>query len=91
MSPGQRELLPEVCSLIKLILVMPAMNAASERSFSALRWVKMYLRSAMTRACLNHQMLLHVHKDRTDRLQPAAVANQFVAGSEHQLSLFGKF
>ena len=45
LSEAQRSLLSEVCVLT---LVMPATNAVSERSFSALRRVKTYLRSSMT-------------------------------------------
>ena len=35
----------EVFTIVKLFLVMPAANSASERSFSALRRVKTYLRN----------------------------------------------
>ena len=42
-SSAQRALLSEICIIAKLILVMPATNAVSERSFSALRRVKTYL------------------------------------------------
>ncbi|KAI0207300.1 hypothetical protein LSAT2_008046, partial [Lamellibrachia satsuma] len=52
----------------KLILVMPATNATSERSFSALRRVKTYSRTTKTQARLNHLMLLYVHKDKTSAL-----------------------
>ena len=41
-SPAQLEYLSEVCTLVKLFLVMPASNAVSERSFSALRRVESY-------------------------------------------------
>ena len=41
-SSAQRALLSEICIIVKLILVMPATNAVSERSFSALRRVKTY-------------------------------------------------
>ena len=44
------------------MLVMPATNAVSERSFSALKRVKTYLRSNTGEVRLNHLMLLHVHK-----------------------------
>ena len=91
LSPAQQVLLADVCTLIKLILVMPATNAARERSFRAMRRVKSYLRTTMTQALLNHLMLLHVHKDRTKSLEEAEVARRFVAGSEHSLSLFGRF
>ena len=56
-------LLSEICTLGKLMLVMPATNAvSSERSFSALKRVKTYLHSTTGEDRLNHLMLLHVHK-----------------------------
>ncbi|KAI0231102.1 hypothetical protein LSAT2_018529, partial [Lamellibrachia satsuma] len=59
----------------KLILVMPATNASSKRSFSALRRIKTYLRTTMAR--LNHLMLLYVHKDKTSVLCMVEIANDF--------------
>ena len=51
LSSHQQQLLPQVIKLANLILVMPATNATSERSFSALRRVvKIYLRTTMTEA-----------------------------------------
>jgi len=72
-------------------LVMPALNAMSERSFidlSALRRVKAYLRSTMRQDRLNYLMILHVHKELTDALD---LTNEFVCGSERRLRIFGKF
>ena len=46
-SSAQRTLLSEICIIAKLILVMPATSAVSERSFSALRRIKTYLRPRM--------------------------------------------
>lgn len=40
---------------------------------------------------LNHLLLLHVHKLRTDSLSYVEVANSFVGDSEHRLSVFGHF
>lgn len=91
LAPGGKKLLSEVVKLAKLLLVMPATNATSERSFSSLRRVKTYLRATMTQERLNSLMLLHVHKDQVDNLDIIDVANDFVDGSEHRLSLFGKF
>ena len=85
-----KTLLSEVILVMKLILVMPATNATSERSFSAMRRVKSYLRSTMTQERLNHLMLLHVHKDLTDCLTLADVANEFVSECERRLQVFGK-
>ena len=47
MSATQKELLSEVCKLARLILVMPATNASSERSFSSMRRLKTYLQNTM--------------------------------------------
>ena len=90
-SSAQRALLSEICIIAKLILVMPATNAVSERSFGALRRVKTYLRSTMKQTRLNHLMILHVHKDITDSLNLNDIGNEFVRCSEHRLSVFGHF
>ena len=76
---------------MKLILVMPATNAARERSFSALRRIKTYLRSTMKQECLNSLMVLHVHKDLIDALDLSQVANEFVEGNDTRKQRFGKF
>ena len=59
-------LLGEIVKLMKLVLVMPATNASSERTFSAMHRVKSYLRATMSQERLNHLMILHAHKDLTD-------------------------
>ena len=41
----QRDLLSDICAVIRLILVMPTTNTISERSFRSLRRVKTYLSS----------------------------------------------
>ena len=67
------------------MLVMPATNAVSERSFSALKRVKTYLRSTTGEGRLNHLMLLHVGIDMVE------VANLFVGDNQRRKHLFGKF
>ena len=58
---------------------MPASNATSERSFSALRHIKTYLRSTMGQERLNNLMLLHIHKEITDDLDLKDVATEFIS------------
>ena len=91
LSSGQRSFMSEICILLKLILVIPATNAVSEHSASALRRVKTYLRSTMTQVRLNNLLILHVHKQMADDLDIAACLNDFVSDSEHRMSVFGKF
>ena len=68
MSVGEKQLLSQVVKLMKLLLVMPATNAISERSFSAMRHIKTYLRSTMVQERLYSVMVLHIHKELTDGL-----------------------
>ena len=81
----------EICTLGKLMLVMPATNAVSERSFSALKRVKTYLRSTTGEGRLNHLVLLHDHKELGDGIDMVEVANLFVGDNQRRKQLFGKF
>ena len=45
-------------------------SCASERTFSALRRIKTFLRSSMTQERLNHLLVLHCHNT---RLRPEAI------------------
>ncbi|KAJ8041249.1 Zinc finger MYM-type protein 1 [Holothuria leucospilota] len=91
MTYARRSLLSEVMKVAKLLLVMPATNAVSERSFSALKRVKTYLRSTTTDSRMNNLMVLHIHKERVDKLNLIEVANEFVEKNDRRRSLFGKF
>ena len=84
----QRELISEVVKLYKLLLVLPATNATSERTFSALRRIKTYLRSTMRQPRLNHLMVLHYHQDRTDDLDLGEVYSEYVSRNEVRKSTF---
>ena len=48
MSAAERAMFGELIKLTSLIAVIPATNAVSERSFSAMRHIKTYLRSTMS-------------------------------------------
>ena len=67
LDDSRKVAMSEVIKLAKILLVMPATNAISERSFSALKRVKTYLRSTTTDSRMNHLMVLHVHKESTTR------------------------
>ena len=81
----------EVIKVVKLILVMPATNAVSEGSFSALRSMKTWLRTTMQQHQLNWCMLIHVHKDRNDNLPMRSIANEFAMQNDSRMCIFGHF
>ena len=87
----QRPFYSEVIKVLQLILVMPATNASSERSFSAVRRLKNYLRSTMSQQRLNNLMVLHVHDDVTDSLDLKKAAQRFIKNHGHRTALYGRF
>ena len=81
----ERECFCEVVKAVKLIFVMPAINAVSERSFSALCRLKSWLRTTTSQVRLNWCMILHVHKDKTDGLEMNRIANEFVSRNQSRM------
>lgn len=77
MTKADRKYNSELIVVYELLMVMPATNAVSERSFSALRRVKTYLRCTMTQKRLNHLMLLNIHCDVTDELRSEATLEEY--------------
>ena len=78
------KLLPQIVKLAKIYLVLLATNSVSERSFSALKRVKTYLRSTMKQKRLDHLMMKHVHKSLTEDLSLIDCANDFVGRMENK-------
>ena len=91
LNASQKLLASEVLKLVKLILLVPATNAASERSCSSLRRVKTYLRSSLTQERLNSCLVLANYKEHVDKLNLVEGANQFCFDNENHFSIFGKF
>lgn len=81
-SAAEKSLLSEIIKVARFLLVMPATNAVSERTFSSIRRLKSYLRTTMTQERMNSLMILHTHKEHTDSLNLKAVANDFCSKSE---------
>ena len=53
-------MISEVFKMIKIVIIMSATNAISERSFSAMRRLYTYLRTNMGSSRLNNAMLLNI-------------------------------
>ena len=77
-KPNYSDLLSEIATVLKLILLLPATNAQSERVFSSLRRVKTYLRNSMGQGRLNHVMFMNVHKEETKKVSLEEVAEEFI-------------
>ncbi len=68
MSVAEKSLFSQVIKVAGTFLVVPATNSIGDRSFSAMRHIKTYLRSTMLQERLNSVMVMHVHQDFTDNL-----------------------
>ena len=79
----------EVKTLLTLFYVIPGSSATGERSFSALRRIKNYLRMTMTSQRLNSVVVMNVHRELTDALDITAVADDFVRGNSARKDIFG--
>ena len=82
----KQSILAEAFKLIKLILVAPATNAISERSFSALKRLKTKMRSmrsTMYNNRLNHLMVFHLYQDEIDKVDIREIANEFISRKDY--------
>ena len=68
MEHAVRLLFPQVLVLLKLLLVCPVSSCECERSFSALRRLKTWLRTTITQRRLNHISICHVHQEQLDNV-----------------------
>ncbi|XP_063754288.1 zinc finger MYM-type protein 1-like isoform X1 [Eleginops maclovinus] len=90
MTPEVRHLFREVEALLRLVMVVPA-SAEAERSFSALRRLKTWLRTSMTQTRLNNLAVCHVHQDKLDALDRRQICQRFVEMNGERLRTFGAF
>ena len=86
-----RALFPLVEHLIRLMLLCPVSSCTAERSFSALRRLKNWLRSTMTQRRLNAVSVCHVNKDTLDNIDLTSLAASFSERTQIRRGVFGSF
>ena len=86
---GIKQLLSQVHTLLQLFLTLPVTTATSQRTFSALRRLKTYLRTTMSQDRLNHLLLLCCHKARIDAIDLSKIASAFLSVNDRRLHYFG--
>ena len=86
-----KNMFSEVHRLLRVYLTIPMSSATAERTFSALRNLKNYLRSSMTQKRLNHIMLLHIYQEKVDHLDLKGIAKSFIEANIRRKAFFGEF
>lgn len=89
MSTDMRNMFSEVEKFVRLLMVCPCSSANAERSFSALRRLKTWLRSTMSQKRLNSVAVSHCHQDLLDTVDINILMKEFAARSDVRLNLFG--
>ena len=72
---------------VKLILLVPTTNVASERSRSTFSRVKTYLRSSMTQEPLSSCLIVTTYKKQLDKLKLVEAASRFGFKNQHRFSI----
>ena len=86
-----RGLFAEVETIVRLLLVIPVSSAEAERSFSALRRLKTWLRTTMSQERLNHAAVCHVHQGLLDNIDEKQICQQFISVNDRRRQVFGSF
>ena len=68
---------PELMKLLQIALTISVSTAKCERSFSALKRIKSYLRSSMSEQRLNDMAILSIERDLTKEIEKEDIITQF--------------
>ncbi len=82
---GKDNFLPAVTTLLRLFGTIPVSNATAERSFSALKRLKTYLRSTMGEERLTGLALLHVNK--STEVDPDDIIELYASKKDRRIRL----
>ena len=85
--PEVRIMFTQVEGLLRLLLQSPASSCTAERSFSALRRLKTWLRSTMGQDRLEALMICHVHRSRLMAIDPKEIARIFINDGNTDVTL----
>ncbi|CAH2284396.1 zinc finger MYM-type 1-like [Pelobates cultripes] len=89
MPARERCFFSQVENIVRILLTIPASSCEAERSFSALRRLKTWVRSTMTQKRLNHVAICNIHRDIMDELDIEAIAKEFAMCCDRRKKVFG--
>ncbi|KAL4091985.1 hypothetical protein QTP88_026579 [Uroleucon formosanum] len=71
------QVFPNLYKMIQIALTLPISSATCERSFSAMRKIKTWLRTSIHQKKFNEHSILYIEKDKTKALSNEAILNTF--------------
>ena len=91
LHPTKCALIPNLLTIVHLILINPATSCTPERSFLVGQRIKTWLRSTMTTKRFNNLSILSVHKELTGSINLVDIDNEFPSKYDGHRMKFGKF
>ena len=89
-QPASRKCMPALSNLIRLYMSIPLSSATAERTFSAMRRLKSWIRSTSSANHLNNIMFANMHKEEMDGIDIEGLAREFARKNEARQLFFGK-
>jgi hypothetical protein len=74
---ANESVLPNLKKMLKVVLILPVTTATCERSFSAMRRIKTWLRSRMEQNRLDNLTILNIEKDLLKNLNKEKILDEF--------------
>lgn len=71
------QVFPNFYKMLQLALTLPISSATCERSFSAMRKIKPWLRTSIQQKKFNELSILYIEKDKTKALNNDTIINTF--------------
>ena len=88
--PVAKQSMPQLHKLLQYYFTVPLCSATAERTFSAMRRLKSWLRSKSGPNHLNNIMFGTIHKARLDDLNMMKISKEFVTANDTRIAYFGK-
>ena len=79
LHPTKCALIPNLLTIVHLILINPATSGTPERSFSVARRIETWLRSTIATERFNNLSILSIHKELTQTINLVDIGNEFAS------------
>lgn len=83
LNATNKDLYPNIFTILTVLLTMPVSSASSERSFSAMRRIKNYLRATMGDERLSNLSMMHIHRSR--HVAISTIIDRFAANKNRRI------
>ena len=91
LHPTKCALIPNLLTIVHLILINPTTSCTPERSFSVARRIKTWLCSTMTTKRFMSLSILSIHKELIDSINLVDIGNEFASKYDGRRMNLGKF